>query len=107
MLQAAGAVAGLGLDADIASVIGGWQSDVLGTIGAVLDFAWVFITQVYIPAMNLFDAALAGIQILPRINPLGFTASLAIAAITNGLAFAGLVTSGCIPPMHITPIFAH
>jgi hypothetical protein len=99
LLQFAGAVGGLSMDVDLASLLSGWQSDVLGTLGALLDFAWIFITQIYIPALTIWDAALAGVAILPRITPPGFGASLGIAAVTNALAFAGLVASGCIPPL--------
>ena len=99
LLQLAGAMGGLSMAVDIGSLMGGWQSDTLGTIGALIDFAWIFITQIYIPSLSIWDAALAGIQILPRITPPGFAASLIFAAVTNTLAFAGLVAMGCVPPV--------
>ncbi len=99
LLQLAGAMGGLSMAVDIGSIMGGWQSDILGTLGALIDFAWIFITQIYIPSLSIWDAAFAGIQILPRITPPGFAASLAIAAVTNTLAFAGLLAMGCVPPV--------
>lgn len=84
---------------DMQSILEGWGKSPLGFLGALLGFAWTFIVSIYMPALNVWDAALAGLSILPRITPPGFAASLAIAGVTNFLAFAGLAAQGCIPPV--------
>jgi hypothetical protein len=73
-------------------------TNLLGAIGAIIDFSWAFLTGYIIPTLNNFWSALyLGAQAVALFTPPTLVVKLGIVTAVASFGIIGLRSEGCLP----------